>query len=155
MSTTRITNLDRKGLDFIAKHEGGYKLVSYLCPAKVWTISAGVTFYPDGTRVKKGDSLSMEEAVTLFKTIVNHFEKSVDSYTRDDINQNQFNSLVSFAFNVGLGNLKSSTLLKKVNSDPNDVSIAKEFAKWNKANGKVLPGLVKRRLEEANMYFIK
>lgn len=155
MSTTRITNLDRKGLDFIAKHEGGYKLVAYLCPAKVWTISAGVTFYPDGTRVKKGDSLTLDEAVNLFKTIVNHFEKSVDSFTRDDINQNQFNALVSFAFNVGLGNLKSSTLLKKVNSDPNDVSIAKEFAKWNKANGKVLPGLVTRRLEEANMYFSK
>ena len=153
MSTNRITTLDRVGLDFIAKHEGGYKLVAYKCPAGVWTISAGVTFYPDGTRVKKGDSLILDEAVALFKTIVNHFEKTTDSFTRDDINQNQFNALVSFAYNVGLGNLKSSTLLKKVNANPTDPSIAKEFAKWNKANGKVLPGLVKRRLEEANMYF--
>jgi lysozyme len=151
--STKITNLDRKGLDFIAKHEGGYKLVAYKCPAGVWTISAGVTFYPNGTKVKAGDSLNLEEAITLFKTIVNHFEKTVDSYTRDDINQNQFNALVSFAYNIGLGGLKSSTLLKKVNANPADPSIAKEFAKWNKANGKVLPGLVKRRLEEANIYF--
>lgn len=151
--STKITNLDRIGLDFIAKHEGGYKLVAYKCPAGVWTISAGVTFYPNGNKVKAGDSLSLDEAIDLFKTIVNHFEKTVDSFTRDDINQNQFNALVSFAYNVGLGNLKSSTLLKKVNANPADPSIAKEFAKWNKANGKVLPGLVKRRLEEANIYF--
>ena len=81
------------------------------------------------------------------------FEKNVDSFCRDDINQNQFDALVSFAFNVGTYNLKKSTLLKKVNLNPNDSTIKDEFLRWTKSNGKTLKGLVKRREEEANLYF--
>jgi lysozyme len=79
--------------------------------------------------------------------------KKVDSYCVDTINQNQFDALVSFCYNVGPGNLKSSTLLKKVNANPNDPTIRTEFLKWNKGGGKVLAGLTRRRTAEANLYF--
>ena len=83
------------------------------------------------------------------------FEQYVDSYCRDDINQNQFDALVSFAYNLGPANLKSSTLLKKVNANPEDETIRAEFMKWTKAGGRVLRGLVRRREAEANLYFKK
>jgi lysozyme len=69
------------------------------------------------------------------------------------LTQNQFDALVSFIYNVGTGNFKKSTLRRKVSADPRDPSIAAEFARWNKGGGKVLPGLVKRRAEEAKLYF--
>jgi lysozyme len=81
------------------------------------------------------------------------YERSVDSYCVDTINQYQFDALCSFAYNCGVGNLKSSTLLKKVNKNPNDPTIKDEFLKWNKGGGKVLSGLTKRRIEEAQLYF--
>ena len=70
-----------------------------------------------------------------------------------NLNQNQFNALVSFAYNVGTGNFSSSTLLKKVNRNPDDLTIKDEFLRWNKAGGKVLNGLTNRRNEEADLYF--
>ena len=66
-----------------------------------------------------------------------------------------FSAIVSFTYNVGIGNLKSSTLLKKVNANPNDQSISLEFKKWVKSAGKVLPGLVRRRESESDLYFKK
>ena len=77
----------------------------------------------------------------------------MDSFCRDDISQSQFDALVSFAYNLGTGALQKSTLIKKVNANPKDVTIADEFLKWNKANGIVLAGLTKRRQAEANLYF--
>jgi len=71
------------------------------------------------------------------------------------ITQNQFNALVSFAFNVGIGALSKSTLLKLVNINPNDGNIAKEFLKWNKAGGKIVGGLTTRRIKESSIYFTK
>jgi lysozyme len=83
------------------------------------------------------------------------FEKYVDSYCVDSITQNEFDALVSFAYNLGPANLKASTLLKKVNANPNDESIRLEFMKWVKAGGKTLKGLVRRREAEADLYFKK
>jgi lysozyme len=77
----------------------------------------------------------------------------VDAFCVDTINQNQFDALVDFAYNLGTGNLKSSTLLKKVNADPKDHKISEEFLKWNRAGGKVLKGLTARRVAEAELYF--
>ena len=74
--------------------------------------------------------------------------------TRDDITQDQFDALVSFAYNVGSQALRGSTLLKKVNKDPNDKTISLEFTKWVKAGGKTLQGLVTRRISEAKLYTI-
>jgi lysozyme len=149
----RITKISQEGINLIAKWEG-IKLKPYLCSAGICTIGVGSTYYEDGTRVKLTDSpITKERALELFKNTLSTYEKGVDSFTRDDINQNQFDSLVSFAYNLGTQALKGSTLLKKVNINPNDPSIAKEFAKWTRAGGKVLKGLINRRADEATLYF--
>ena len=148
-----VTTISKAGRDFIAEHEGGYILKAYLCPARVATISAGVTFYEDGTRVKIGDSISLTRAKELFSNVLKRFEAEVNNMTRDDITQKQFDALMSFAFNVGTNALKRSTLLAKVNKNPADSSIRNEFGKWVYAAGKVSRGLQRRRRLEADMYF--
>jgi lysozyme len=97
--------------------------------------------------------ISEARATDIFLNVIKHYERSVDSFCRDDINQNQFDSLVSICYNVGAGALKRSTLIKKVNADPNDPSIKLEFLKWNKSGGKVLNGLTLRRNAESQLYF--
>jgi lysozyme len=149
----KSTKLSLKGFELIKKFEG-ISLKPYLCPAGIPTISIGCTYYPDGTKVKMTDSeISQAKATEIFLNVIKHFENSVDSFTRDDISQNQFDSLVSFSYNLGANALKNSTLLKKVNLNPKDVSIADEFLRWNKSNGKVLKGLTTRRQAEADLYF--
>lgn len=151
---SKITKIGQKGLDLIKEFEG-LRLKPYLCSAKVPTIGYGNTFYEDGTKVKLTDPpITNERAIQLLHLILANFEKHVDSYCRDDINQNQFDALVSFAYNCGTGALKSSTLLKKVNANPNDPTIRAEFMKWTRAGGKQLAGLIRRRTAESNLYFL-
>ena len=150
---SKITKTGQKGIDLIKKFEG-FSAKPYLCPAKICTIAYGATFYPDGKKVTMNDKLLTEsEGIDLLKNMLIKFEQYVDSYCIDTINQNQFDALVSFCYNVGPANLKSSTLLKKVNKNPNDPTIKDEFLKWNKAAGKVLKGLTTRRQAESNLYF--
>lgn len=150
---TKITKTGQKGIDLIKQFEG-FSSKPYLCPAKVPTIAYGATFYPDGKKVTMNDKLLTEsQGVDLLKNMLSSFEQYVDSYCIDTINQNQFDALVSFCYNLGPTNLKSSTLLKKVNANPNDPTIKDEFLKWTKASGKVLKGLVTRRTAEAELYF--
>ena len=145
--------VSNKGLELIAKFEG-LSLTPYLCPAKIPTIGYGATFYENGTKVTMSDpAITKERALELLKFHVKHFAQTVDSYTTDAVNQQQFDALVSFAYNLGTGALKGSTLLKKVNKNPKDSTIAAEFAKWVNANGKQLAGLVKRRKAESDLYF--
>ena len=145
--------LDNKGYLLITKHEG-LKLKPYLCPAKIPTIGYGNTYYPDGKRVTLLDKdITKQQAFDMFKEVANRFAKRVDELVTSNLNQNQFNALVSFAYNVGTGNFSSSTLLKKVNRNPDDLTIKDEFLRWNKAGGKVLNGLTNRRNEEADLYF--
>ncbi len=140
----------------IIKEFEGFRSEPYYCPAKVITIGFGSTRYADGTKVSMKDrSLTESEALELLKVTIVQYELAVDAYCRDDINQNQFDALVDFAYNVGVGNLKSSTLLRKVNINPKDPTIANEFNKWIHADGKIMTGLVKRRSREANLYFSK
>jgi lysozyme len=149
----KITKASNNLIELIKKFEG-FSAKPYLCPAKVVTIGYGNTFYANGEKVKLTDAPINElQAVELLKQTLGQYEKAVDSYCRDDINQNQFDALVDFAYNCGNGNLKSSTLLKKVNANPNDITIGLEFAKWNKGGGKILNGLVKRRAAESELYF--
>jgi lysozyme len=151
--SNKITKTSKKGIDLIKKYEG-FRSEPYLCPANVATIGFGTTFYPDGNKVKLTDSpISETIAEVILKRQLEKFEQYVDSYCIDSINQNQFDALVSFCYNLGPTNLKSSTLLKKVNKNPNDPTIKDEFMKWVKAGGKTLKGLVKRREEEAQLYF--
>ena len=106
-------------------------------------------------------TITKEYAFEIFKVVANMFAKDVNNLIKSEVNQNQFNSLVSFAYNVGSDidvdnipeGLGDSTLLKKVNINPNDKSIALEFLKWNKAKGKIVAGLTKRRQKEAQIYF--
>lgn len=145
--------LDNKGYLLITKFEG-LSLKPYLCSAKIPTIGYGNTYYPDGKRVTLLDKeITKQQAFDMFKELANRFAKRVDALVTSNINQNQFNALVSFAYNVGTGNFASSTLLKKVNRNPNDLTIKDEFLRWNKAGGKIINGLTNRRNEEADLYF--
>lgn len=141
-----------KGLFFCAQFEG-LSLTPYLCPAKVPTIGYGTTFYEDGTKVRLSDpAITKERALQLLRYHMNHFAQTVDSYTTDAVNQQQFDALVDFAYNLGTNALKGSTLLKKVNLNPSDPAIPVEFSRWVNAGGKRLAGLVRRRAAESILY---
>jgi lysozyme len=145
--------LDESGYKLIQEFEG-LSLVPYLCSAKVATIGYGSTFYPSGKKVTMQDQpISLATAKWMLKETADKFATDVDKLIKSKLTQNQFNAIVSFAFNLGLTSLGRSTLLKKVNINPNDPTIVAEFAKWNKAGGKVLNGLTKRRAKEAKLYF--
>jgi lysozyme len=148
--------IDSKGINLIKSFEG-IRLGAYLCSAAVPTIGYGSTYYPDKTKVKMGDRLKdAAEAETLLTITVQLFENNVTALVNGtQLTTNQFNALVSFAFNLGTAALAKSTLLKKVKANPNDPSIAIEFAKWVNAAGVKLEGLVRRRKAEAAMYFTK
>ena len=145
----KVNQISQKGLSLIKRFQG-VKLKPYLCPAGIPTISIGCTYYEDGTKVKMTDApISEARATDIFLNVIKHYERSVDSFCRDDINQNQFDSLVSICYNVGAGALKRCTLLKKVNANPNDPLIKLEFLKWYKSGGLVLNGLTLRRQAES------
>lgn len=139
------------GLNLIKLYEG-LKLQAYQDSVGVWTIGYGSTYWPDGRRVKQGDRLASEkEAETLLRATVADFEKGVRDAVKVHITQNQFDAMVSMAFNIGLSAFRGSTLVKKLNQI-NVVDIANEFPKWNKAGGKVLSGLVRRRAAERDLF---
>lgn len=145
--------ISQKVLNIIKESEGLY-LHPYKCPAGVWTIGYGLTFYPDGKPVTRNDPpITKDQAEQFLLTAVGKFSSQVRKLVTSKININQLSALTSFAYNVGIGALKGSTLLRKVNANPNDPTITDEFRKWNKASGKVLPGLTKRREKEAEAYF--
>jgi len=144
--------LNKEGADLIKSFEG-CKLKAYQCSAKKWTIGYGNTFFEDGTLVKIGDAITQEKAEQLFELIANEFASKVAKLVTSNVTDNQFGALTSFAYNCGVVNLQKSTLLKKVNANHNDPTIKDEFLKWNKAGGKVLAGLTRRREAESNLYF--
>lgn len=144
--------LNKEGADLIKSFEG-CKLKAYQCSAMKWTIGYGNTFYEDGKPVLPGHAITQDKANQLFQLIADEFANKVAKLVPLHITPNQFGALVSFAYNCGIVNLQKSTLLKKVIANNNDATIRAEFLKWNKANGKVLAGLTRRREAEANLYF--
>jgi lysozyme len=146
--------LNANGIDLMHQFEG-LKLEAYLCPAKVPTIGYGNTFYENGTKVKMGDKITKARADELFINITNRvFADPIRKmFPKGNLRSNQFSALVCFAYNVGVGNLQKSTLLIKALSNPNDPTIRNEFMKWNRAGGKELAGLTRRRKAEADLYF--
>jgi lysozyme len=140
----------------IIKQFEGVRLKAYRDPVGIWTIGYGTTYYPDGSSVKQYDSITIDRADFLLRWQVLAKAGEVDKLVKC-LTQNQFDALVSFAYNVGTGALKKSTLLKKVLANPNDPTIEQEFLKWNKARikGVLTPllGLTKRRQSEADLYF--
>jgi lysozyme len=149
-------NISKTGIQLLKDFEG-LRLNAYKCSAGVPTIGYGSCFYPDKSNVKMGDVLrDKEEAEVLLINTLKDYDIYVSKYTKSvKLTQHQFDALVCFAFNVGLGNLSKSTLLKKVLANPNDETIPLEFAKWNRGGGVVLQGLVKRRKKEGELYFKK
>jgi lysozyme len=133
------------GLELI-KHFESLALVAYLCPAGVWTIGWGRT-----QGVKPGDTCTRAEADAWLLEDVEDFERAVQAMVRVPLTQNQFDALVCFTYNVGTGNLSRSTLLRMLNGG-DYAGAAGQFPRWNKGGGKVLPGLVRRRAAEQNLF---
>jgi len=142
----------QKCIDLIEKFEG-FSDKPYLCPAGKWTIGFGSTFYEDGTPVKQTDApITKERAKDIvFTVLYKSFEPFVNNMVTVPINQNQYDALVDFAYNCGVGNLKTSTLMRKLNAG-DKAGAADEFLRWNKGGGKVLAGLTKRREAERALF---
>lgn len=137
-----------KGLALIKSFEG-CRLVAYPDPATggdPWTIGYGTT---DG--VRPGMTITQQEAENLLRKDLDKFEKGVAELVKVDITQSMFDALVSFSYNVGLANLKSSTLLRMVNARDFQ-GAAQQFVRWNRAAGKVMNGLTRRRLAESDLF---
>ena len=140
-------------IDLIKKFEGLF-LKSYLCPAGVPTIGYGSTMWNDGKKVVLGQKITLEGAEIL---LMWELKNKANALHRLNLNQNQFDALMSFIYNIGISAFLNSTLFKKALGNQNDITIRDEFMRWNKAkvNGKmiVLKGLNNRRIAESNLYF--
>lgn len=140
-------------IDLIKEFEG-LRLTSYLCPANVYTIGYGSTRWTDGTAIYPNQKITMDIAETL---LMHEVKRIVAKLPEMQLNQNQFDAVVSFCFNCGTGAFLRSTLYKKIKANPNDLAISNEFMKWTKArvNNKLveLKGLVRRRKAEMQLYF--
>ncbi|HJT72724.1 MAG TPA: lysozyme [Chitinophaga sp.] len=152
--------LSEKGQKLI-KHFEQCRLTSYQDSKGVWTIGWGNTYYENDKPVKKGETITQARADELFSAITKGFVADVNKLTKGiKLKQQQFDSLVSFAYNAGsdMNNngiaegLGDSTLLKVVKQNPKDPVVVVEFLKWNVSGGKVLEGLTRRRKAEAYMY---
>jgi lysozyme len=148
-------HIGKGGIDLCHYFEGCHKKVkggfkAYICPAGELTIGWGHTNHHP-PKFKSGEIWSQQKCDDVFAGDMMKFEKDVKRLVTVPLNQNQFDALVSFAYNCGAGNLGKSTLLKKVNAGDFE-GAAKEFAKWNKGGGKVLAGLTKRRAAEAKLF---
>lgn len=137
--------ISKAGIELIKFYEG-FRAEAYLCPANVWTIGYGTT-----AGVKRGQTVTKEQALTLLMKDVAKFEKTVNKLVKVKLTQNQFDGLVAFVYNVGPGNFQSSTLLSLLNQG-NYASVSKQMARWNKGDGRVLSGLVKRRASEGVLF---
>lgn len=139
----------------ILKAFEGCKLTAYNCPAGVPTIGFGATFYENRTRVKIGDKISQAQADALLIYHVKLFEMAMKELVTVKLTDNQWSALVVLVFNIGVGNFSKSTLLKLVNQNPNNPDIKVQWLKWCRANGKVMNGLIRRRICEYELYNTK
>ena len=140
-----------EGLKLIKEFEG-CKLLSYKCPAGVWTIGIGSTRYADGSPVKANQALPNEAAAIqlLTKTLAS-YEHTVNTIGTE-LTQNEYDALVSLCYNIGSGNFVSSTLVKMLKAGEPKSEVAKQFLRWDKAGGKPLAGLTRRRNAEAELF---
>lgn len=134
-----------KALDLIRQFEG-LRLAAYKCPAGVPTIGYGTT-----RGVKMGMTVTKDEAEKLLQADVTPFSDRINKLVKVKLNQNQFDALVSFVYNVGSGAFADSTMLKLINQNLLD-DAANQFIRWNKANGEVLTGLTRRRMTERDLF---
>lgn len=138
-------------IDLIEEFEG-FRSEPYVCPGGIPTIGFGSTRYADGTSVSMGDDpMNREQAKELLTATLTEYEQGVEACIDVDLTQNQFDALVDFAYNLGVGALRTSTLARKVNAGDME-GAANEFGRWVNGGGKVLPGLVKRRAAERVLF---
>ena len=143
-------SVSNKGVDLICEFEGK-RLVAYDDGVGVWTIGFGTIKYPNGVRVKKGDTCTLDQAKEYMRHDLIEFEHTVNSSVKVPLNQNQFDALVSLAYNIGSNAFKSSTLVKKLNTG--DIrGAADQFDVWVNAGGKRMQGLVNRRDREKLLF---
>ena len=138
------------GLKLIRQFEG-LRLKAYRCPAGIWTIGYGHTSAAGPPEVRGNMRISREQAEAILKQDLAQFESDVSSMVRIPLTENQFDALVSFAFNCGVAALRRSTLLKRVNAGAFE-AVPAELMKWTRADGKELPGLVRRRRAESALW---
>ena len=134
-----------EGISLIKKFEG-CRLEPYFCSGNVLTIGYGHT-----KDVVENMSITEDTAEALLKEDLKDFEEQVSNLVKVELNQNQFDALIAWTFNLGSGNLSSSTLLKKLNNSEYD-EVPEQIKRWNKAGGKVLEGLIRRREAEALLF---
>lgn len=147
-----VRTISAKGIALIKEFEG-LRLKAYPDPGsggEPWTIGIGTTVYPDGRKVKQGDVITEAQAEEYLRHDIASFEAKVNLYAKV-ATQGQHDALTSFAYNVGPENLRTSTLLRKHNEGDYE-GAAQQFAKWNRAAGKILTGLTRRRAAEAALY---
>jgi lysozyme len=145
--------ISARGLKLIADFEG-LRLKAYPDPGtgnEPWTIGYGTTIYPDGRKVKKGDVITQVQALDYLRYDTKKFANAVGQVVSVPVNQNRFDALVSFTYNVGISAFSRSTLLRKINAREYEAAEA-EFAKWVYAAGRILPGLVTRRKAEHDLF---
>ena len=138
-------------IEILVKQFEGCKLKAYRCPAGVCTIGYGHTSDAGPPKVYDGMRITQAEADEILRQDLIKFERSVQDLVKVKLTQNQFDVLVDFAYNAGVGNLKSSTMLKKINSGQLG-AVPAELMKWTKGGGRELPGLVRRRQAEINWW---
>src|SRR3990167_2248569 len=143
--------LSDDGLELIKSHEG-LRLEAYPDPGsggEPWTVGYGHT-----GDVKEGDEIDEAEASRLLREDVASAEQCVERHVDVALEQYEFDALVSFVFNVGCGNFSASTMLKLINAG-NKRAAAAQFGRWNKAAGKTMAGLVRRRQAEKEVFLMK
>lgn len=139
-----------KGIALIKEFEG-CKLTAYQDSVGVWTIGYGWTQPVDGKPIRAGMTIKQETADRLLKTGLISYESDVSRLVKVGLTQGQFDALVSFTYNLGPRSLSTSTLLRKLNAG-DYAGAADEFVRWNKAGGKVLNGLSRRREAERALF---
>lgn len=133
----------------IIRHFEGLRLSAYRCPSGILTIGYGHT-----SGVKPDDTITQAQANDLLEHDVQEVEACLNRLQLN-INQNQFDALTSFIFNIGQTAFTSSTMLKLIKANPDNPEIEKQFKRWVHSSGQILPGLQRRRQEEARLYFLK
>lgn len=145
-----MNKINKESLSLIKEFEG-LELEAYADPVGVWTIGYGHTAAAGPPAPKKGMKITVQQAEALLLNDLVKYENAVRKYVKVPLNDNQYGALVSFTYNLGPGNFANSTLLRRVNAK-DFVGAAREFGKWNKAKGKILKGLTRRRAAEAALF---
>ena len=148
----------------LIKHHEGVRFRPYLCPARLHTVGVGHVLYPEQGKLKIDDrdgfplrpeddrKFTMDEVDAILAADLQRFERGVEKFVSVALTQGEFDALVSFSFNVGLGTLQRSTLRAKLNRNDKD-GAADELLKYCLAGGKILKGLQNRRIDERAMFF--